>query len=292
MIVTHIILRQFPAVAQLLLFYVVVSIKLLEQQVASIFLISQHVHDYTIIPQSTHWRGYTLCHQQFHNSDAAHAIQVHLENPANYCCFLWLNDEAAISYLIAIHAKARGDALFEFLSDAPLTVFRYTAALLLCKRSEDSQHKLTIPAQGIQLLLFKINAYAQPLQFAHRVQQRQRISGKTGNGLDQNQVDLSFAAFFQHPLKFRTLFLRTGQAKIREYPCVLPFRVSLDSFAVITDLRRQRVQHGVFFHGNAGIGRHALSYRQLCRRFHAGERHCLLIHINPSLLTLYQSIGS
>ena len=106
-----------------------------------------------------------------------------------------------------------------------------------------------------------------------------------------DQVDLSFAAFLQHPLKFRARFLRTGQAIIREYPCVLPFRVSLDPFAVIADLRRQRVQHGVLFHGDAGIGRYALSHRQLRRRFHAGERH-FLIHINPSLLTLYQSFGS
>ena len=270
----------------------VVGVELLKQQIAGILLVFQHFHDHAGVPQPTQWRGHAFLRQKLHDFDAAHAAQVHLENSSNHCGFFRLNGKAAVFHRVAVHAKARGNALFEFLSNAPFAVFGYAAAFLLRKRSEDDQHKLTIPAQRIHLLLLKINAYAQPLQFTHRIQQRQRVSGETGDGLDQNQVDLTFAAFLQHPLKLRTRFLRTGQAIIREYPCILPFGVSLNQFAVIADLRRQRVKHGVLFHGDAGIGRYALLHRQLCRRFHAGECHYLLVHINPSLLTLYQSIGS
>ena len=292
MILAHKILRQLPVIVKTLLFHMVVGVELLKQQIADVLLVFQHFHDHAGIPQPAQRRGHAFLCQQLHDFHAAHALQIHLKNSANHRGFLRLNGKAAVSYLVAVHSKARGNTLLEFLSDAPFAVFGYAAALLLCKRSEDGQHKLTVPAQRIQLLFLKINAYAQPLQLAHRIQQRQRIPGETGDGLDQNQVDLSFAAFFQHPLKFRARFLRSGQTKIREYPCILPFGVSLDPFAVIADLRRQRVQHGVLFHGDAGISCHALSHRQLRRRFHAGERHCLLVHFNPSLLTLYQSFGS
>ena len=238
-----------------------------------------------------HRRDFHLV-QLFADQLTAHAVQIVAEDHPDNFRFFRDNFQSSAFHFVPVNAEEAGFAPLKVVADAPLAVFRNAVAFLLRKRSEDGQHKLTVPAQRIQLLFLKINAYAQPLQLAHRIQQRQRISGETGNGLDQNQVDLSFAAFLQHPLKFRARFLRPGQPKIREYACVLPFGISLDPFAVIADLRRQRVQHGVLFHGDAGIGCHALSHRQLRRCFHAGKRHCLLVHMNPSLRTLYQSIGS
>lgn len=66
----------------------------------------------------------------------------------------------------------------------------------------------------IHLLPFKTNPCAQLFQFVHRVQQRLRISDETENGLNQSQVDLSRAAFLQHPLNFWAHLLCTAQTKI------------------------------------------------------------------------------
>ena len=170
MILAHKILRQLSTVMKQLLLHMVVGVELLKQQIAGVLLVFQHFHDHTGTPPPTQWRGHAFLRQPLHNSHAAHAVQIHLENPANHRGFLWLNGKAGVSYLVAVHPKSRGDALFEFLSDAPFAVFGHASAFLLRKRSEDGQHKLTVPAQRIQLLFFEINAYAQSLQFAYRIQ--------------------------------------------------------------------------------------------------------------------------
>ena len=97
----------------------------------------------------------------------------------------------------------------------------------------------------MDVLLFKINIHSHQLQLPHRLQQRYRISGKPGNRLGQYQVNLPRTAVGKQPHKIFPSVLGSGFCLIRIDPGIFPFPMALDQLTVITDLRRQRMEHGV-----------------------------------------------
>ena len=58
-------------------------------------------------------------------------------------------------------------------------------------------------------------------------------------------------------------FTASGERLVGIDADIFPITPPLDHIAVITDLRGQRVEHGVFAAGNSGIGRHSFSNRYL-----------------------------
>jgi hypothetical protein len=81
----------------------------------------------------------------------------------------------------------------------------------------------------------------------------QGVSRKAGDGLGKDQINLSKPCVLQHSLKVLPVFFRTGNALIGINPNIFPVRPLLNQPAVITDLCREGVQHGVFPCGHTGV---------------------------------------
>ena len=174
-----------------------------------------------------------------------------------------MDSNDALADTVPVHeAPSSRFTQFKLFADAPLAVFRNTEALFLRKRSEDGKHQLAIPAHGVYVLFLEVNVHAQRFQLAHRFQQRNRISGKPADGFGDDPVDFPRAAICQHPLKSLAIILGAGQRLVYIHASIAPFGIALNEVAVIADLRRQGVQHGVLAAGNAGIRRHTLLHRQ------------------------------
>ena len=94
------------------------------------------------------------------------------------------------------------------------------------------------------MLFLKVHRYAEFLQFPHRFQQNQRISGKPTDRFGEDPVDLARPARFQQTLKLWPRILRPRVRLIRIYARERPSRMLLDVCAVIAYLLRERVQHG------------------------------------------------
>ena len=114
----------------------------------------------------------------------------------------------------------------------------------------------------MNILFLEENVDPQRLQFAHGFQQRDRIPGKAADAFRQHQIDLSGPAVGQKTLEFRPFGFRAGQSSVCVYACITPAGMFLDFFAIIADLRGERMQHGFLLHGNAGIGRHIHQLRR------------------------------
>ena len=72
-----------------------------------------------------------------------------------------------------------GDALLKALPGAPFHVLREAPDFLLCEGGQQSQHDLTVAAQGIDVLLFKPNLDAQLLQVADGLQKVDCVPGES-----------------------------------------------------------------------------------------------------------------
>ena len=123
MIAGNKILGQFAAIEELLLLDMIVSEELLQEQIPSIFLVSEHHHNHTRIPKSALRCRDTFGNQRFHNPHAAHAVQVHAEDASNDFCFFRYDGENTVSDLVTVHLEARGNTLLKLLSNTPLAVF-------------------------------------------------------------------------------------------------------------------------------------------------------------------------
>jgi len=75
----------------------------------------------------------------------------------------------------------------------------------------------------------------------------------TANGDDE--VDVPGAALGQQPLEILPVLLCAGQGLVCVHPAVEPAWVVLDEAAVVADLGRKGVEHGVLAGGHSGVGR-------------------------------------
>ena len=132
-----------------------------------------------------------------------------------------------------------GQAVLEVGSDTPFLVLAGGAAFFLCVGGQDGHHQLAVCAQGVNVLLFEVNIDAQELQFPDGFQQRDRIAGKPGNGLGDDQIDLSGSAIVKKSLEVLTGILGAGQGLVGINATVLPAGMFLNEVAVIADLGRQ-----------------------------------------------------
>lgn len=64
------------------------------------------------------------------------------------------------------------------------------------------------------MIFFKDNPNAQVLQLSYIVQAVQCIPCESGNGLDNDHVNLSYSCPLQHFLKLRSVFAITGDALV------------------------------------------------------------------------------
>ena len=126
----------------------------------------------------------------------------------------------------------------------------------------------------MDILFFKVHVHADQPQLPDRLQGRDRIAGKPGNGLGEYHINLTGPAVCQHPLKFSPCILRTGYGFIRINTSVIPARRFLDQAAVIAHLRRQGMEHCFLAIRHPRICGHALLFRCLLYRRKIDSLYC------------------
>ena len=132
----------------------------------------------------------------------------------------------------------------------------------------------------MDVLLLKENIDAVALQLSDRFQQGNRIPGEAGDRFRDDCIDRSRAAGGDHFLKALPRILGPGLGLIRKHACVLPSGMALDQAAVIADLRRQGMVHGVLRGGDPRVCGHPrqLGQGRFCERdpFYYSVHVCLL----------------
>ena len=287
-----VVLRQLATIETFPLRQVIFNVSFLQQCVSGIFLVLQDTAHGFSLPFAAQPAGNALLTQRLRDSPLSHAVQAGSEDEANDLSLPLVNNDASLFPAIAVKQRqVHGLSLREIFADAPFAVIRNALTLLLRKRSEDGQHQLAVPAQTVYVLLLKINRYPQFLQFTHRFQQRNRVTGEAADGLGEHSVDLSRPAVRQQPLKLRAIVLRPGQRFVCIHPCVGPAGAALNELAVMADLRGQRMQHGVLSGGHPAVGRNALQTGHGCGRLHlADDLFLCLFHDGfPPPATIYPS---
>ena len=132
----------------------------------------------------------------------------------------------------------------------------------------------------MDVLFLKENIDAVALQLSDRFQQGNRIPGEAGDRFCDDCIDRSRAAGGDHFLKALPRILGPGLGLVREHACVLPSGMALDQAAVIADLCRQGMVHGVLRGGDPRVSGHTrqLGQGRFCERdpFYYSVHVCLL----------------
>ena len=254
----------------------ILNVCFLQQRVAGIFFVFQNAAHGFRLPLAAQPAGNTLFAQRLRDSPLSHAVQAGSEDEANDLSLPLVNNDASLFPAIAVKQRQiHGLPLREIFANAPFAVIRNAFALLLRKRSEDGQHQLAVPAQTVYVLFLKINRYPQFLQFTHRFQQRNRVTGEAADGLGDHPVDSARPAVCQQSLKLRAIVLRPGQRFVCVHPRIRPAGAALNELAVMADLRGQRMQHGVLAGGNPAVGRNPLQPGHGRGRLYLADDHFL-----------------
>ena len=119
----------------------------------------------------------------------------------------------------------------------PFDVLTGGATLFLGKCRQKPQHEFPVHGEGVYLLPLEAHFHADVLQMAHRVQQVNGISGKTGDGFYQDDVDLASIAVGYHPLEvFPVLDAGAGYAIVCINPGIFPLGIALNEVIIVADL--------------------------------------------------------
>ena len=240
MSVFSVILGKLAAIEAFSLRQVIFNIGFLQQRVARIFLVPQDTAHGFSLPFAAQPAGNALFAQRLRDSPLSHAVQAGSEDEANDLSLPLVNNDASLFSAIAVKQRqVHGLSFREILANAPFAVVRYAFALLLRKRSEDSQHQLAVPAQTVYVLFLKINRHAQFFQFTHRFQQCDRVAGEAADGFCEYPVDSARPAVCQQPLKLRAIVLRPGQRLVCVHPRIRPAGAALNKLAVMANLSGQ-----------------------------------------------------
>ena len=139
------------------------------------------------------------------------------------------------------------------------------------QRCHDGRDHLAGHLAGIDALFFEQDTDAEFLQLAYSCKAVLRISSETGNGFDQNPVDLAFATILHHALEIFTLFdRRTGDALVGVNINHFPIWVTRDEFGIILVLDSIGVELILAGGADAGICRDAQLSRYdlvVCRNY-------------------------
>ena len=227
----------------------------LKEQVASVGVVPQHLPNTGAAPGMAVAGGLALGVQLFHDGLDAHAGEVVGENTPHDLALLWLDDVNAILVPIPQHLSRPGLAVLEVFLDAPLLIFAGGEALLLCVGCQDGQHQLTVCAHGVDVLFLEVHIHPQRFQIPDGLEQHHSIPGEPGDRLGDDEVDVPGAALGQQPLEILPVLLCAGQGLVCVHPAVEPAWVVLDEAAVVADLGRKGVEHGVLAGGHSGVGR-------------------------------------
>ena len=147
-------------------------------------------------------------------------------------------------------------ALLHGLPLAPSNIGADGLAFGLGEGAHKGQDQFRIHVQGVDVLLFEVDADTQLLQHPDVLQAIDGISGEPGDGFREDQVDLLLTAFADHAVELLA-FLRRGtcDALIGINTCHGPFRVGHNFVRVVTALGLIAGLLLLFLRGYPAVGR-------------------------------------
>ena len=185
---------------------------------------------------------------------------------------LFIDNQVAVRSLVVAEEPAEGNgnlAVCKPLTLAPGTVLGNAAAFFLGKRGHDRQHQFALAVEGPDVFLFKVDLNTLVLQPADGGQAVDRVSGKTADGLGDDEVNLPVERIIHHVLEALAFAgVAAGLSFVRIYGNELPVGTALDVIGVVVDLRLVAGELLVPVRGDAGVGCNAA----LCARDYRPDR--------------------
>ena len=264
---------------------IILTVGLLQEKISRVGVVFQNFHHRAFVPDATQSGRNTVRIQSIGDRGGAFPGKILPIDPADGFGFGRLDHIPTIVIPITQQSAAPGLSFLKVFLDPPFLVFAYGLALCLCKGCQDGKHQFSVCGERLDVLFLKMDIHSQGSQVPDRFQKRDRISGEAGDALGQNDVNQTGSAVGKQLLKLLPAVLSPGFGFIRIYPNIFPTGVGLDVTAVMTDLRRQAVVHGILCGGYTGVCSHALFPGHLFRKYPLF--YCLW-HILPSL---YQVSG-
>ena len=182
------------------------------------------------------------------------AVDVEGVNQLNKLSFILQRCIDTVHDAIPQHRAVPGQPLFEVCPDAPFLVLAGRSAFLLGVGCQDGHHQLAVTTHGVDVLLLKINVHPQRFEFTDGFQKCNRVSRKAGDGLGDHHIDFTSMTVSNQPLEVLSGILCAGLGLVGIDTDVEPILVALNQTAVVADLCRQRVEHGILAAGHTGIG--------------------------------------
>ncbi len=166
-------------------------------------------------------------------------------------CSLFVSEELLVGQTVFAVCKT--------LPLTPLYIFRDRPGLFLCQAGHQHDEEFTLAVQGVDILFFKINTDSCDFQFPDRIKGIYRITGKPGEGLCDNEVDLAVQGICNHSVKcFSAIQGGAGDTFVRIDACELPIRTFQNQFLKIVLLSLDATHLLIGIGGHPGIGRYTL----------------------------------
>ena len=187
-------------------------------------------------------------------------VHIRLKHPLHDFCLFGVDNQVPVFILVVAIKAVRihvEDTLFVKGANAPGGILRNGAAFILGKRSQNGEQQLAAAIHGVDAFLFKANANAHVLQLAGIIQAILGVTGKSGNGLGNHQVNFSCLAVSNHAVELVTTFgAGTRNALIGVNVHQFIFWVVVDVGGVVCHLVFKAVQLFLLCGGHSAISRH------------------------------------
>ena len=212
MAVLHIVHRAFTTVLFDLFVDAVRHIGFLQQGVSNVLFIGQDIVDDGGRPALyTLCGGNTVLLQLPLDLSQGAAVQIPMVNAADDLRFLRYDLRLSVrplpvsQHLFVLEGDLSRLRLFALLL-APDDILADGFALRLGKAAEQGDEKFAGFREGVDVFLLEVHPNAVCFQEPHRIQAIHRVSGKAGEGLGDDEVDVSPLAGGDHLVELRPVF--------------------------------------------------------------------------------------
>ena len=262
MAVLHIVHRAFATVLFDLFVDAVRHIGFLQQGVSNVLFIGQDIVDDGGRPALyTLCGGNTVLVQLPLDLSQGAAVQIPVVNAADDLRFLRYDLRLSVRPLpVSQHLLVlEGDlSRLRALLLSPRDILAERLGFRLGEAAEQGDEKFAGFREGVDVFLLEVHPNAVCFQEPHRIQTIHRVSGKAGEGLGDDEVDVSPLAGGDHLVELRPFFQAgAGDALIGIDPCHLPVRAVLNLLGVVGLLRLIAVELLFAVRRDAAVGRYA-----------------------------------
>ena len=191
-----------------------------------------------------------------------HAVMVggvQCEQLANHGCLGLVDDQTLAVLSIAENAAvAEDNIVFDRLLMAEFDAAGQLAQFILRNAGHDGEAQLGVLVERVDVVVLEENAYACGKQLARIADAVERVAGKTGDLLGEDEVEFVVLRVLHHALEVVALARRhAGQTFVDIAVDERPGRVAGDIVAVVANLVVERIELFIAVGRNARVKGHA-----------------------------------